>query len=111
MSENNTHNQEVPKEVRAKSTEPNSSRKWQVVINNPRDKEAFARFWLNAELLKAYIKENFPNVNYVCFSYELGLEANRMEHIHIFLYAKNGIKKSKFNVSRRMKDDKRIINL
>ena len=96
MQENNILNQEVPKEMRANSKEPNSSRKWQLVINNPREKAEFAQFWLNAELLKAYILENFPNVCYVCFSYELGLEETRMEHIHIFLYAKDGIKKSKF---------------
>lgn len=92
----NVSSHEVPTECRAKQTQPNSSRKWQLVINNPREKEEYAKYWLESELLKNYITDSFPTLDYACFSYELGLEENHMEHIHIFLYAESGIKKSKF---------------
>lgn len=87
---------EAPEECRAKKPQPTACRKWQLVINNPRDKEEYAKFWEDENELKEYIKESFPTLNYACFSYEIGLEENKMEHIHIFLYAKDGIKKNKF---------------
>ena len=87
---------ELPNECRAKKSQPSGSRKWQLVINNPQEKEEYAKFWKDENLLREYIKDNFPTLDYACFSYEIGLEENHMEHIHIFLYAKDGIKKSKF---------------
>lgn len=97
--DNKTVHQDVPEEIKSKTKNnepPSQSRKWQLVIMNPREKEKYKQYWDNPALLLEYIKACYPKVEYACISLERGLEEGHIEHIHIFMYADAFIRKSSF---------------
>ena len=59
------------------------SRKWLITINNPLD------YGYNHEKIKS-ILDSIKNINYYCFSDEVGLEKHT-PHTHIFLFRDNPI--------------------
>lgn len=61
-----------------------SSRKYQITINNPKEKG------YTHERIKDILKYDFTNLIYACFCDEIGLE-NGTYHTHIFIICRNGI--------------------
>lgn len=61
-----------------------SSRKYQITINNPKEKG------YTHERIKDILTNDFTNLIYACFCDEIGLE-NGTHHTHIFIICKNGI--------------------
>ena len=61
-----------------------SSRKYQITINNPKEKG------YTHERIKDILKNDFTNLIYACFCDEIGLE-NGTHHTHIFIICRNGI--------------------
>lgn len=95
MEEKN-NNGVTPTEFRAKTQQPTQCRKWQLAIMNPMEKAEYKEFWTNPQKLLDYIKVCYPKLNYACISLEHGLEEGHIEHIHIFLYSLEFIRKSSF---------------